>query len=208
MRLETDSTSAYGLCQRRGAGRLRHLHKKGLRLQDQVAAKNELGRVPSEDNEADRGPKYLERDRIKKCVTKMGMLFASAWAGVHLHVVSGTEVIIGEDLSEGQSWAMGVVLLVTVGLVLLGCARAVFDPHLPLGNAHVTREPAIAKQWSMSTRAMHNSNVTQRDVDSLTVFWKSAGAAGDVEHAELVPDQRLPYSRVVASFSIGFVRSF
>ena len=138
------------------------------------------------------------------------MLFASAWAGVHLH---GTEVIIGEDLSEGQSWAMGVVLLVTVGLVLLGCARAVFDPHLPLGNAHVTREPAIAKQWSMSTRAMQDddpghSNVTQRDVDSLTVFWKSAGAAGDVEHAELEPDQRLPYSRVVASFSIGFVRSF
>ena len=29
-------------------------------------------------------------------------------------------------------------------------------------------------------------NVTERDVDSLAVVWKSAGAADDVEHAELV----------------------
>ena len=80
VRLETASTSASGICRRRGVGRLSHLHKKELWLQDQVAAKNvELGRVSSEDNEADLGTKYLERDRIKKCVTKMGMLFAGAW---------------------------------------------------------------------------------------------------------------------------------
>ena len=29
-------------------------------------------------------------------------------------------------------------------------------------------------------------NVTERDVDSLAVVWKSAGAADDVEHAEFV----------------------
>ena len=28
--------------------------------------------------------------------------------------------------------------------------------------------------------------MTKRDVDSLTVFWRSAGAADDVEHAEVV----------------------
>ena len=50
VRLDTDSTSASGICRRRGVGRLRHLHKKELWLQDQVAAKNvELGRVPSEE---------------------------------------------------------------------------------------------------------------------------------------------------------------
>ena len=71
VRLETDSTSASGICRRRGVGRLRHLHKEELWLQDEVAAKKvELGREPSEDN-ADPGTKYLERDRIKKCVTKM-----------------------------------------------------------------------------------------------------------------------------------------
>ena len=79
--------------------RLGHLHKKELWLQDQVAAKNvQPGRVPSEDNEDD--TKYMERDRIKKCVTKMGMLFAGAWAREQLPVVLGTEVIIGEDLIE------------------------------------------------------------------------------------------------------------
>ena len=82
VRLETDSTSASSICRRRGVGRLRHLHK--LWLQDQVAAKNvELGRVPSEDNAADLGTKYLERDRIKKCVTKMDdVCSGSGWKTV------------------------------------------------------------------------------------------------------------------------------
>ena len=35
VRLETDSTRAYGICRHRGVGRLRHLHKKELWLQDQ-----------------------------------------------------------------------------------------------------------------------------------------------------------------------------
>ena len=55
---------------------------------------------------------YLDRDRIKRCVTKMGMMIAGAWAGAQLLVISGTGVIIGEDLSEGQRWMTGVVLLV------------------------------------------------------------------------------------------------
>ena len=52
-------------------------------------------------------------------------------------------------------WTIGVVLLVTVGVGLLSCARAVFDPHLPTGNVHVTREPAIAKQWEMHESESH-----------------------------------------------------
>ena len=39
VRLEVDATSGYGICRHRGVGRLRHVHKKELRLQDQVAAK-------------------------------------------------------------------------------------------------------------------------------------------------------------------------
>ena len=61
---------------------------------------------------------YLDRDRIKRCMTTMGMLIAGAWAGEQLLVVSGTGVNFGEDLSEGQSWMIGVGLLVTVGVVL------------------------------------------------------------------------------------------
>ena len=67
---------------------------------------------------------------------------------------------------------------------------AVFDPHLPTGNVHVTREPEVAWQPSgMILRSMRNeiinhSKVTKRDVDYFTVFWSSAEAADDVEHAE------------------------
>ena len=43
-------------------------------------------------------------------------MIVGAWAGEQLLVVSGTGVIIGEDLFESHSWTMGVVLLVTVGV--------------------------------------------------------------------------------------------
>ena len=65
--------------------------------------------VPNKDNEADPGTKYLDRDRIKRCVTKMEMMFTAAWAGKQLPVDSGTGVIIWEDLIEGQVWTTGVV---------------------------------------------------------------------------------------------------
>ena len=90
--------------------------------------------VPSKDREADLRTKYLDRDRIKRCVTKMEMMFTGASAGKQLPVVSGTGVIFGEDLIEGQSWTIGVVLLVTVGVVLLSCACIVHDSHLPTGE--------------------------------------------------------------------------
>ena len=67
---------------------------------------------------------------------------------------------------------------------------AVFDPHLPTGNVHVTRDPEVAWQPSgMTLRSMRSDiinhlTVTKRDVDSLTVFWRSAAPADDVEHAE------------------------
>ena len=62
----------------------------------------EHGRVPSEDNETDLGTKYLERDRIERCMTKMGLMIVEAWAGEQLLVVSGTGVIIGRGLDGGS----------------------------------------------------------------------------------------------------------
>ena len=89
----------------------------------------------------------------------MGMLLAGAWAGEQLLVISGTEVLIGEELIEGQSWTMGVVLPITVGVVRPSCVFAVVVSHLPTGNEHVTREPAIAKQCGMSPRAMQDDDL-------------------------------------------------
>ena len=99
--------------------------------------------------------KNVELGRDQEVCDEDGCLFAGALAGGQLLVVSRTELLTGEDLIEVQSWTMGVVLIITVGVVLLSCACAVFDPHQPSGNVHVTREPTIAKQWScMSPRAM------------------------------------------------------
>ena len=98
--------------------------------------------------------KYLDKNRIKRCVTKMGMMIAGAWAGDQFLVVSGTGVIIGEDLSEGQSWTIGVVLLVTVGVILHSCACIAHYSHLPTGRT-VTREPDVARQpGCMTPRSM------------------------------------------------------
>ena len=123
-------------------------------MQDQVAAKNvELGRVPSEDNEADLGTKYLERGRIKKCVTKMEMLFAGAWLENSCLWFRALKCSLGGR----ECWTIGVVLLVTVGVLLLSCACASFDPHLPTGNVlHVTtREPTIAKATEVHESEIH-----------------------------------------------------
>ena len=84
----------------------------------------------------------------------MRMSIPAAWAGEQLPVGSGTREIIGEDLIEGQSWMIGVVSLVTVGVVLLCCARTVHSSHLPTGG-QVTREPEGARQpGCMNPRSM------------------------------------------------------
>ena len=72
----------------------------------------------------------------------MGTLIAGAWAGEQLIVVSGTGVVIGEDLSEGHSWMIGVGLLVTVEVVLLSCPCIVHFSYLPTGRT-VTIEPEL-----------------------------------------------------------------
>ena len=98
-------------------------------------------------------------------------------------------MIIGEDLFEGHSWTVGVVLLSTVGVGLLSCVCAVFDPHLPTGHVHVTRGCTAAKRHDFEKHAKRDHQPRERDdVDSLTVFWRSAGAAGDVERAEVVSE--------------------
>ena len=107
-------------------------------------------------NRSRKGTKYLELDRVKKCVAKMVMLFAGAWAGEQ------------EDLIEVQSWTLGVVLPFTVQMVLLSCMFAVIVSHLPNGNVHVTREPVIAKQCSMSPRSMQDDDLDHLNVTEST----------------------------------------
>ena len=89
----------------------------------------------------------------------MEMMIVEAWAGEQLLVVLGTGVTIEEDLFEGQSWTMRVVLLITVAVVLQSCAGIVHYGHLPTGRT-VTREPEVAKQQSrMNLRSMRAKSI-------------------------------------------------
>ena len=96
------------------------------------------------------------------------------WAGQQLSCGPGTGVIIGENLFEGHSWTIGVVSLVTVGMVLLSCASVVLDPHLPTGNVYVTREPQVARKPSGMTFEKHaNKDHRPRKVRAGSLSWYS-----------------------------------
>ena len=65
--------------------------------------------VPDDDASAKQEHGFIERDTER--MTKIGVMIVVAWAGELLAVMPGTEVLIGEDLLEGHSWAIGVMLL-------------------------------------------------------------------------------------------------
>ena len=101
-------------------------------------------------------------------------MIVGPWAGAQLPVDSGTGVIIGKDLFEGHSWTTGVVLLITVGVGLLGCVCAVFNPHLPTGSVQVTREPEVARQPSgMTLISMQNEIINHVSEKTWSLSWYS-----------------------------------
>ena len=83
--------------------------------------------------------------------------------------------VLKEDLIEGQSWTMGVVLLITVGVVLLYCVFAVIVSHMPTGNVLVT---AIAKQRGcLILRTMQDDDLDHLNVTART--WILSWYSGD-----------------------------
>ena len=91
-------------------------------------------------------------------------------------MVSGTGVIIGEDLIEGHSWTMGVVLLVTVGVGLLCCRGAIFDLQLSIGNVHVTGETEVARQPRGVTLRSARIKIINRPKEKM---WSLSRYSGD-----------------------------
>ena len=78
-----------------------------------------------------------------------------------------------EDLSEGQGWMIGVVLLVTNGVVLLSRACTVHSSHLPTGKT-VTRQPEVAGQWScMTPRSMRPEIINHVTEKAWSFSWYS-----------------------------------
>ena len=77
--------------------------------------KNVLIIVPGNDANGKQDRGFIERETE----TYDKNWSVGAWAGELLPVISGNDVFIGEDLLEGHSWTIGVMLLSTVGVELL-----------------------------------------------------------------------------------------
>ena len=115
---------------------------------------------------------YLDRDRIKRCMTKMRVLIVGACAVEQLPEASGTEVAFGVDLLKGHSWTAGC--LITVGAGLLSCVYAVYDAHLPTGNVQVTREPELARQpRGMTLDSMRTKIINHAKERTWSLSWCS-----------------------------------
>ena len=73
---------------------------------------------------------YLDRDCIKRCMTKMGMMIAGAWAGEQLRTIFRHWSDHWGRFVRGTERMIGVVLLVTDGVTLLSsaCVCTFFTP--------------------------------------------------------------------------------
>ena len=91
-------------------------------------------------------------------------------------VAGGTGVTTREDLFKGHSWTTGVALLITVGVGLLSCVCAVFDPHLPTGSVQVTREPEVARQPNGMTLESMRTKIINHGKERT---WSLSGYSGD-----------------------------
>ena len=83
-------------------------------------------------------------------------------------MVSGTGVIIGEDLIEGHSCTMCVVLLVTVGVGVLGTVQ-------------VNREPEVARQpRGITLRSMRTEIINHAKERTESLSWYSGDQLGQL----------------------------
>ena len=124
------------------------------------------------------------------------MLIVGAWAGKQLP--SGFRHWSDRWGGPDQGSQLdGVVLLVTVGVGLLSCVCAVFDPHLPTGNVHVGREPEVARQPSGMTLRSMRTEIIHHGKERT---WSLSQYSGD-QLGQLMSNTWS--SRVVVSFSIG-----
>ena len=72
--LGTDSEAAKSFVNRRGLGKMRHIEVRDLWLQKEIAdGKDEVVKVPGEDNPADLMTKILDLETIHKRLNKMGI---------------------------------------------------------------------------------------------------------------------------------------
>ena len=71
--LHSDSSAAIGISQRRGLGKVKHMHTQYLWVQERIRNKEfELHKVPTDKNRADLMTKCLTRPVIDKFMSMLG----------------------------------------------------------------------------------------------------------------------------------------
>ena len=72
--VETDATTAIGICRRRGLGKIRHLAVADLWVQDRVRSGDVvLRKVPGSENASDCLTKFVDRPLLLKHIARMGL---------------------------------------------------------------------------------------------------------------------------------------
>ena len=73
--METDASTAVGICRRRGLGKIKHLATSDLWAQDRLRTNDfSLAKVPGEQNTADILTKYVDRKALDMGINKMGLI--------------------------------------------------------------------------------------------------------------------------------------
>ena len=76
VRVWGDNTASQAMARRQGVGRIRHLEAKYLWIQDKVADRElELHRVPTADNRADIGTKYVGQEIMCRHLKNLNLVF-------------------------------------------------------------------------------------------------------------------------------------
>ena len=77
LRLRIDSSASIGVCNRKGAGRIRHISTRTLWLQHHVArGAIEISKIDGAVNSADLGTKHLEGNKLGPLLRLVGMRIA------------------------------------------------------------------------------------------------------------------------------------
>ena len=89
-RMRYDATAGAGIANRRGVGRVRHLHTPSLWIQRHVQDGTiELSKVDGDRNWADLGTKHLDGKKMWMCANGMGIVRRDGQSALSLKVCGG-----------------------------------------------------------------------------------------------------------------------
>ena len=85
---KVDATAAQGIAQRRGVGKIRHLHTPLLWVQQRVEQGLRIRKIPGTENAADMGTKYLGGPEIAKYMAECGFTLMEGRSSLEKDVVA------------------------------------------------------------------------------------------------------------------------